>query len=205
MNLKWPEDYQERIETILGARYQEDRRIYFLSEDITTSREAKNSIAKIQLIQKGLRQIKAEINSKIKFIKSRQLPKAQNKSSTLFALASLVSDLDTGQKIDGYQNVALSIDMLLDTCERRKIDLEFWISQQRSTTGGESFVRESIPDDVQIFVWNRDGGKCVKCGSQENLEFDHIIPVSKGGSNTARNIQLLCEACNRKKSNSIGG
>lgn len=31
--------------------------------------------------------------------------------------------------------------------------------------------RESIPQDVQDAVWNRDGGRCVKCGSQENLEF----------------------------------
>src|SRR3990170_1867641 len=48
--------------------------------------------------------------------------------------------------------------------------------------------RETIPDDVKMYVWNRDGGKCLKCGSQEKLEFDHIIPLSKGGSNTARNI-----------------
>lgn len=61
--------------------------------------------------------------------------------------------------------------------------------------------RAPIPDDVKMFVWNRDEGKCAKCGSQFNLEYDHIIPVSKGGSNTARNIQLLCEPCNRKKSN----
>ena len=53
-------------------------------------------------------------------------------------------------------------------------------------------------------VWNRDGGKCVKCGSNEDLEFDHIIPHSKGGANTYRNIQLLCEPCNRKKSAKIG-
>lgn len=53
-------------------------------------------------------------------------------------------------------------------------------------------------------VWNRDGGKCVKCGSPEKLEFDHIIPFSKGGSNGYRNIQLLCENCNRAKSNNIG-
>jgi uncharacterized protein YneR len=63
--------------------------------------------------------------------------------------------------------------------------------------------RERIPEDVRIFVWKRDDGRCVQCGSQENLEFDHVVPVSKGGSNTARNIQLLCEACNRRKSDSI--
>ena len=59
--------------------------------------------------------------------------------------------------------------------------------------------REPIPDDVKMFVWKRDGGRCVKCESREKLEFDHIIPLSKGGSNTARNIQLLCEKCNREK------
>ena len=65
--------------------------------------------------------------------------------------------------------------------------------------------RERIPDDTQIFVWNRDGGACVKCGSRENLAFDHIIPHSLGGSNSRRNLQLLCDSCNLKKSNKIGG
>ena len=37
------------------------------------------------------------------------------------------------------------------------------------------------------------------CGSRERLEFDHIVPVSKGGSSTARNLELLCERCNREK------
>lgn len=63
--------------------------------------------------------------------------------------------------------------------------------------------RPPIPDDVKMFVWQRDGGSCVKCGSQENLEFDHVIPLSKGGSNTARNLQLLCERCNRSKGAAI--
>jgi heme exporter protein D len=65
------------------------------------------------------------------------------------------------------------------------------------------YKRISISDDIKEVVWNRDGGKCVKCGSQENLEFDHIIPVSKGGGNTARNIQVLCEKCNREKKDNI--
>jgi hypothetical protein len=65
------------------------------------------------------------------------------------------------------------------------------------------FERQIIPDDVKMFVWQRDRGCCVKCGNQENLEFDHIIPIVKGGSNTARNIQILCEKCNRSKSANI--
>jgi 5-methylcytosine-specific restriction endonuclease McrA len=65
--------------------------------------------------------------------------------------------------------------------------------------------REAISSEVQIFVWRRDGGRCVKCGSQQRLEYDHIIPVAMGGGNTARNMQLLCEHCNRSKGKNIGG
>lgn len=74
------------------------------------------------------------------------------------------------------------------------------LTDEKEQTNGR---REVIRDDVKMYVWKRDGGGCVKCGSQEKLEFDHIIPVSKGGSNTARNIQLLCESCNRSKGDSI--
>lgn len=64
--------------------------------------------------------------------------------------------------------------------------------------------RERIPQSVQMFVWQRDQGRCVRCGGRERLEFDHIIPVAEGGSSTERNIQLLCEACNRKKGRRVG-
>lgn len=64
--------------------------------------------------------------------------------------------------------------------------------------------REPIPQEIMDQVWNRDGGKCVKCGSQEQLEFDHIIPFSKGGATKYRNLQILCKSCNIDKSNSIG-
>ena len=80
-------------------------------------------------------------------------------------------------------------------------NFQFWIIFNDSF---DSNKREPISQETQDRVWNRDGGKCVKCGSAEKLEFDHIIPFSKGGANTYRNLQLLCEKCNRTKSNKIG-
>lgn len=63
--------------------------------------------------------------------------------------------------------------------------------------------RTTIPMDVANAVWNRDGGKCCICGKNQNLEFDHIIPLSKGGATTFRNLQLLCKSCNAIKSDNI--
>lgn len=60
-----------------------------------------------------------------------------------------------------------------------------------------------VPDHVKASVWQRDGGICVKCGSDVYLEFDHIIPFSKGGANTENNIQLLCRKCNISKGNDL--
>ena len=60
-----------------------------------------------------------------------------------------------------------------------------------------------ISSEVKQTVWNRDGGKCVCCNSNTHLEFDHIIPVTKGGNNSENNVQLLCFDCNRTKSAKI--
>ena len=61
-----------------------------------------------------------------------------------------------------------------------------------------------IPTAVKVQVWKRDKGSCVKCGSNTNLHYDHIIPFSRGGSSSMpENIQLLCASCNLKKSDHI--
>ena len=62
-----------------------------------------------------------------------------------------------------------------------------------------------IPKHVKKIVWLRDEGHCVECGSSCDLQFDHIIPLSKGGANTVKNLQLLCAKCNRKKCDKIDG
>ncbi len=63
--------------------------------------------------------------------------------------------------------------------------------------------RDPIPDDVKIVVWARDGGACVRCGAKAALQFDHIIPLAKGGGNSEENIQILCQPCNLRKSDKI--
>ena len=61
-----------------------------------------------------------------------------------------------------------------------------------------------IPPHVKLTVWKRDKGKCVICGSSDNLHFDHVIPFSKGGSSLVpENIQLLCARHNIAKSDKI--
>lgn len=57
----------------------------------------------------------------------------------------------------------------------------------------------SIPPGIRSEVWRRDGGACAECTATEYLEFDHIIPWSRGGATSVGNLQLLCRRCNLAK------
>ena len=88
---------------------------------------------------------------------------------------------------------------------QRRLRLEKAHALQAMTTDLDTKNRrQPIPQDVKVAVWQRDGGRCVQCGSNADLEFDHIIPVAMGGANTMRNLQLLCEPCNRRKGATLG-
>lgn len=50
-----------------------------------------------------------------------------------------------------------------------------------------------------MLVAERDGAKCRRCTSKENLTLDHIKPISKGGKYILSNYQILCRSCNSKK------
>lgn len=99
--------------------------------------------------------------------------------------------------------VAIRIKHLVLSDSKDLLDLKREVELLEKLEGAATVYREPIPEAVRIYVWRRDEGRCVRCGGNMKLEFDHIIPLAKGGSNTERNIQLLCEACNRSKGATI--
>lgn len=46
-------------------------------------------------------------------------------------------------------------------------------------------------------------GQCAACGSSSNIHRDHVMPLSKGGSDSIDNIQPLCRRCNLTKGSKI--
>ncbi len=59
--------------------------------------------------------------------------------------------------------------------------------------------RTPLKNSQRRKIMERDRYRCCHCNSWINLQIDHIIPVSKGGTNKKSNLQTLCKKCNRKK------
>jgi hypothetical protein len=108
-----------------------------------------------------------------------------------------------------YNGLFKLIDSWLEKLANRKVfkfrlellDDSLYLTQSSATELDHNRI---IPASVKLEVWKRDNGKCVICGSKENLHYDHIIPYSRGGSSlVAENIQLLCAKHNLSKKDNI--
>ena len=111
------------------------------------------------------------------------------------AIGSLIDEMDPeGQGLSPGQLVEL---------QHRITHLDTVLLLDINSSDGIIPAGRYIPPHVKDAVWRRDQGRCATCGSNERLEFDHIIPHARGGSNTYRNVQLLCEPCNRSKSDGL--
>jgi len=82
----------------------------------------------------------------------------------------------------------------------------FFVSEGVTETAEPRRRGRFIPAYVKIRVARRDENTCQICSKHLKdceIEFDHIIPVSKAGSSEESNIQVTCFKCNRDKSDKI--
>jgi hypothetical protein len=70
--------------------------------------------------------------------------------------------------------------------------------------GGKQVNRHPYDVSAQTrdSIFERDGRKCLKCGSTETLSIDHVVALSLGGDNSTENLQTLCMRCNSSKGGS---
>jgi hypothetical protein len=53
---------------------------------------------------------------------------------------------------------------------------------------------------IRLAIFNRDGWRCTYCGNTSGpFECDHVVPISRGGSNDPENLTTACKPCNRSK------
>ena len=82
----------------------------------------------------------------------------------------------------------------------------FFTNEPFTETNELRRIGRNIPRHIMLRVVRRDNNQCQLCGKilkDNEIEFDHIIPLSKGGSSEEHNIRVTCFECNRDKSNKI--
>lgn len=82
----------------------------------------------------------------------------------------------------------------------------FFVAEPFTETEKERRRGRYIPFDIKMRVVRRDNYTCQECGKHlkdNEVEFDHNIPVAKGGSSEEHNIRLTCYDCNRDKTDKV--
>ena len=80
--------------------------------------------------------------------------------------------------------------------EKKMVWVNNYSARKRNAEG-------SFTTDEWEKLLEKNNHSCIFCGTKERLSIDHIIPLSKNGTNYIWNIQPLCRSCNSKKSNKV--
>lgn len=81
-----------------------------------------------------------------------------------------------------------------------------FVAEDFTETSGPRRSGRYIPFKIKMRVVRRDNYTCQECGKHlldDEVEFDHVIPISKGGNSKESNIRLTCFDCNRDKNDLV--
>ncbi|NOU17014.1 MAG: HNH endonuclease [Bacteroidales bacterium] len=82
----------------------------------------------------------------------------------------------------------------------------FFVNEPFTETNERRRIGRYIPRHIMLKVVRKDNNQCQICGKvlkDDEIEFDHIIPLSKGGSTEEHNLRITCVGCNRDKSDNF--
>ncbi|HEY2955344.1 MAG TPA: hypothetical protein VGK89_08875 [Candidatus Eisenbacteria bacterium] len=98
----------------------------------------------------------------------------------------------------------LLIDRAYDALIRELEKTRFAATTRPRSRSGRAIGIRTIPNHVKRAVWERDGGQCTfvseggrRCLARKSLEYDHEVPVARGGAATVENLHLKCRAHNQ--------
>ena len=80
-----------------------------------------------------------------------------------------------------------------ETSNKRQVVYEANRRARKNATKGR-IGKQDIEALEKLF-----GAVCLKCGDAEQLQWDHVMPLSCGGEHCISNLQRLCRKCNAKK------
>jgi 5-methylcytosine-specific restriction endonuclease McrA len=100
-----------------------------------------------------------------------------------------------------WEDGELSSEDVLALVRQRQRRMRRTLERAHAALAGEAAEprRQPIPRAVRRAVFERDGGRCVECGSRFEIQYDHVIPLALGGAGTVENVQILCAPCNQSK------
>ena len=131
----------------------------------------------------------------VKFNSMLQRPKLNFDISVKLYLTKMNGYTLTGKSYCFNENEIMEIiSMLKQKRNGRYVLDDIWNSICRVERG-------KVSNKLRFAIYERDGYCCRSCGSDVNLEIDHILPISKGGKSNVDNLQTLCHTCNDFKSN----
>jgi len=104
------------------------------------------------------------------------------------------------QVFERLEKERLQADMCHSVSPKARELIDRFLETKR--TNRKPTMRKAISTSLRFEVFQRCGFKCVYCGKtppQAELHIDHIIPVSRGGTNAAENLVAACPECNYGK------